>query len=197
MKPLFGGSAIIAAALVSSSLILSEKPSVAETELPTSQQQKQEPTQATKQEVKDTAASQAAPADAPAGVSSGVVIEATDPAGTLTTSSDAARPVFPATNYLATAYSFNGRTASGKRTGKGLIAADPLVLPLGSRVRVEAGTYSGEYVVADTGSALRGKKIDIWTSSRHEANRFGRRLVKLTVLSYGPKRSLPRRRHKR
>ena len=68
-------------------------------------------------------------------------------------------------------------------------AADPLVLPLGTRVRVDAGQYSGEYVVADTGGAVRGKRIDIWTPNSREAMRFGRRTVKLTVLSYGPKHS--------
>ena len=54
--------------------------------------------------------------------------------------------------------------------------------------------YSGEYLVADTGGAVRGKRIDIWTPSSREAMRFGRRTVKLTVLSFGPKRSTARRR---
>ena len=93
--------------------------------------------------------------------------------------------VVPPTNYVATAYSLRGRTASGRLVAKGLIAADPRHLPLGSRVRLEAGTYSGEYLVADTGSLVRGKRIDIWTPSSREAMRFGRRTVKLTVLSYG------------
>ena len=93
--------------------------------------------------------------------------------------------VVPPTTYVATAYSLRGRTASGRPVAKGLIAADPRHLPLGSRVRLEAGTYSGEYLVADTGSMVRGKHIDIWTSSSREAMRFGRRPVKLTVLSYG------------
>ena len=93
--------------------------------------------------------------------------------------------VVPTTNYVATAYSLRGRTASGQPVAKGLIAADPRHLPLGSRVRLEAGTYSGEYLVADTGSMVRGKHIDIWTPSSREAMRFGRRPVKLTVLSYG------------
>ena len=93
--------------------------------------------------------------------------------------------VVPPTNYVATAYSLRGRTASGQPVAKGLIAADPRHLPLGSRVRLEAGPYSGEYLVADTGSLVRGKRIDIWTSSSREAMRFGRRTVKLTVLSYG------------
>lgn len=96
--------------------------------------------------------------------------------------------VVPAMPYVATAYSLRGRTASGKPVSKGLIAADPHVLPLGSRVRLEAGNYSGEYLVADTGSAVRGRRIDIWTPTAHEAMRFGRRMIRLTVLSFGGKR---------
>jgi 3D (Asp-Asp-Asp) domain-containing protein len=91
--------------------------------------------------------------------------------------------VVPPTSYVATAYSLRGRTASGRPVAKGLIAADPRHLPLGSRVRLDAGAYSGEYVVADTGSMVRGKRIDIWTPTSREAMRFGRRVVKLTVLS--------------
>ena len=87
--------------------------------------------------------------------------------------------------YVATAYSLRGRTASGRMVSKGLIAADPRHLPLGSRVRLEAGAYSGEYLVADTGSMVRGKRIDIWTPTSREAMHFGRRVVKLTVLSLG------------
>ena len=93
--------------------------------------------------------------------------------------------VVPPTTYVATAYSLRGRTASGRPVAKGLIAADPRHLPLGSRVRLDAGSYSGEYLVADTGTLVRGKRIDIWTPSSREAMRFGRRTVKLTVLSYG------------
>jgi 3D (Asp-Asp-Asp) domain-containing protein len=87
--------------------------------------------------------------------------------------------------YTATAYSLRGRTASGKPVSRGLIAADPSVLPLGTRVRVEAGSFSGEYVVADTGGAVKGRRIDIWTPTSREALQFGRRAVKLTVLSFG------------
>lgn len=94
----------------------------------------------------------------------------------------------PSTAYTATAYSLRGRTASGLPVSKGLIAADPRVLPLGSRVKVEAGPYSGEYLVADTGTLVRGRKIDIWTPTAREAMRFGRRTVKLTVLSLGGKK---------
>ncbi|MFN2492677.1 MAG: 3D domain-containing protein, partial [Pyrinomonadaceae bacterium] len=92
------------------------------------------------------------------------------------------------TQYVATAYSLRGKTASGLMVSKGLIAADPQHLPLGSRVRLEAGGYSGDYLVADTGGAIKGRRIDIWIPSTREAFKFGRRTVKLTVLSYGGKR---------
>jgi 3D (Asp-Asp-Asp) domain-containing protein len=94
----------------------------------------------------------------------------------------------PSQSFEATAYSLHGRTASGAVTSSGMIAADPRVLPIGSRVRIEAGTYSGEYLVADTGGAVRGKRIDIWTPSSREAMRFGRRTVKLTILQLPGKR---------
>jgi len=96
--------------------------------------------------------------------------------------------VVPPMPYVATAYSLRGRTASGRMVAKGLIAADPKYLPLGSRVRLEAGAYSGEYLVADTGALVRGRRIDIWTPTSREAMRFGRRTVKLTVLSLGQKK---------
>ena len=98
-------------------------------------------------------------------------------------------PVGPAASYVATAYSLRGRTASGRMVSRGLIAADPRLLPLGSRVKLEVPGYHGEYLVADTGGLIKGKRIDIWIPSSREAMRFGRRTVKLTVLSYGAKRT--------
>jgi 3D (Asp-Asp-Asp) domain-containing protein len=89
----------------------------------------------------------------------------------------------PAVNFTATAYSLRGRTANGGSVRRGIIAADRRLLPIGTRVRLEAGPYSGEYVVADTGGAVRGRKIDIWVPQTSEAMRFGRRPVRLTVLT--------------
>jgi len=94
--------------------------------------------------------------------------------------------------FTATAYSLRGRTASGRAVSRGLIAADPSILPLGSRVRLEAGSWSGEYLVADTGGAVRGHRIDIWTPTAREAMQFGRRMVKLTVLEFGGRRAKSR-----
>jgi len=90
----------------------------------------------------------------------------------------------PTQTFEATAYSLPGRTASGQMVRRGIIAADRRVLPLGTRVRLSAGGRSGEYTVADTGGAVRGKKIDIWVPSTGEAMTFGRRNVQLTVLQY-------------
>jgi 3D (Asp-Asp-Asp) domain-containing protein len=95
----------------------------------------------------------------------------------------------PTETYSATAYSLRGRTASGQHVTRGLIAADPRHLPLGTRVRLDAGPWSGEYLVADTGGAIKGRKIDIWTPSTREALQFGRRSVKLTVLSVPTRRA--------
>ncbi len=79
--------------------------------------------------------------------------------------------------FSATAYCLKGRTASGAGVRRGIVAADPRVLPLGTRISLNAGTYTGSYVVADTGGAIKGRKLDIWVSSCSEARRFGRRTV--------------------
>lgn len=91
----------------------------------------------------------------------------------------------PPQSFVATAYSLRGRTASGRLVAKGIIAADRRILPLGTRVRLDSGSYTGEYLVADTGGAIRGRRIDVWVPTGSEAMRFGRRPVKLTVLAYG------------
>jgi 3D (Asp-Asp-Asp) domain-containing protein len=73
--------------------------------------------------------------------------------------------------------------ANGAFVHRGAIAADPRVLPIGTRVYVSAGSLSGEYVVKDTGGAIKGRRIDIWVPSTAQAMNFGRRTVQLTVLS--------------
>jgi len=81
--------------------------------------------------------------------------------------------------FSASAYCFTGRTATGQGVRRGIIAADPRVLKLGSKVYISAGTWSGVYTVADTGGAIKGKKIDIWVPGCSEARRFGRRSVQI------------------
>ncbi len=87
-------------------------------------------------------------------------------------------------NFNASAYSLRGRTRSGTHVRRGVIAADPRVLPLGTVVQLQAGHHSGVYTVHDTGGAIKGRRIDIWMPSTREARRFGRRRVKLVVLQY-------------
>ena len=170
MNPIIRRSAVIASVLLIGLIGFSAKPSIAET--PFFQLQSQ------KQESKDTSADAAGKA---------VDTSANNVSKNGTT--ETPKAFFPPSPYVATAYSLRGRTASGRMVSRGLIAADPALLPLGSRVRLEHPGYSGEYLVADTGGAIRGRRIDIWTPSSREAMRFGRRTVKLTVLSYGPRRS--------
>ncbi len=86
----------------------------------------------------------------------------------------------------ATAYSVEGVTASGKWSKPGTAAADPAVLPLGSRIRIRgAGRYSGVYSVEDTGSKVDGRHIDLYMRSHAEAKRFGKQRVRVEVLEYG------------
>jgi 3D (Asp-Asp-Asp) domain-containing protein len=171
MKPVIRGGAIIASTIFLSSLIFSAQPSVAETSAGVSQQGAQ-----VSQDPKNLVAENASNASAAVAEVKPATVEKEE------------EFVAPPVAYVATAYSLHGRTASGANVNKGIIAADPRFLPLGSRVRLNAGGYSGEYLVADTGGAIRGRRIDIWTPTSREALRFGRRTVKLTVLSYGGRR---------
>jgi 3D (Asp-Asp-Asp) domain-containing protein len=106
-------------------------------------------------------------------------------------------PSSRAVPFTATAYAATGHpTASGTMPHSGVVAADPTVLPLGSRIRVHAaGQYSGEYVVRDTGGAIRGRRIDIYMPKHAQAKRFGRRAVKVEVVDYGPRRRVAHARH--
>jgi 3D (Asp-Asp-Asp) domain-containing protein len=81
------------------------------------------------------------------------------------------------TPHVATAYSLKGKTASGVYVKKGIIAADPKIHKLGTHVWINAGKYSGKYLVADTGRKIKGFRVDIWLPSTKEALLFGRRKV--------------------
>jgi 3D (Asp-Asp-Asp) domain-containing protein len=93
--------------------------------------------------------------------------------------------------FEATAYSLRGRTRSGIHVRRGVIAADPEVLPLGSIVQLTAGRYSGVYTVHDTGGRIKGDVIDLWMPSRREARQFGRQNVRVQVLKMGKTRVKP------
>jgi len=96
-----------------------------------------------------------------------------------TVSSKAANAGASRGSFSATAYCFTGRTAMGHPVRRGLIAADPRVLKLGSRVVINAGAWSGTYLVSDTGGGIKGNRIDIWVPGCAEARKFGRRTVQI------------------
>lgn len=84
-----------------------------------------------------------------------------------------------------TAYSAGGSTATGRPAQWGVIAVDPKVIPLGTRVYVESvdGKFIyGNAIAADTGGAIKGNIIDICVNTRKEAYAFGRRPVRVYIL---------------
>lgn len=73
----------------------------------------------------------------------------------------------------------SGYTAIGLKAGRGIIAVDPRVIPLGTRVHVEG---YGEAIAADVGGAIKGHKIDVCFPTVKECLQWGRRKVRVTIL---------------
>jgi peptidoglycan DL-endopeptidase CwlO len=78
----------------------------------------------------------------------------------------------------AVAYHLTGRTASGLPVGVGVVAVDPAVIPLGTRIFVPG---YGPAVAADVGTAIKENIIDLWMPTRAEARAWGRRTVTITI----------------
>jgi peptidoglycan DL-endopeptidase CwlO len=78
----------------------------------------------------------------------------------------------------STGYCLRGTTATGIPVAWGVIAVDPAVIPLGTRMFVPG---YGEGVAADTGSAVRGAMIDLWFPSCPQALDWGWRTVTITL----------------
>jgi 3D (Asp-Asp-Asp) domain-containing protein len=89
--------------------------------------------------------------------------------------------------FSATAYCKGETTASGAGIHRGIAAADPELLPVGSVVdiQVSAGRYNGIYTVLDTGPAVQGRQVDLYMWSCNEALELGRQPIHLTVLRLG------------
>jgi len=79
-----------------------------------------------------------------------------------------------ATAYTAGCGGCSGMTASGRPAGHGIVAVDPRVIPLGTRMYIPG---YGHAVAGDTGGAIRGHRIDLGFESSSQANQFGRRPV--------------------
>lgn len=72
-----------------------------------------------------------------------------------------------------------GRTRTGRIAEYGVVAVDPRVIPLNTIVYVEGYGFA---LACDTGSAIKGHRIDLCYDDRSSALRFGRRQVKVHVL---------------
>ena len=99
-----------------------------------------------------------------------------------------ARPHHRPTRYRvqATAFCLHGTTAAGTVSHTGTVAADPDLFPIGTQLRVHgAGPYSGVYVVTDTGSRIRGHRIDLRLHTPREAKKFGRKMLWVRVIKWG------------
>lgn len=77
----------------------------------------------------------------------------------------------------ATCYDLPGRTATGMPVGLGVVAVDPSVIPLGTRLSVPG---YGNGVAADVGSGIKGATIDLWMP-RAQCMAWGRRTVTITI----------------
>ena len=68
-----------------------------------------------------------------------------------------------------------------------MVAADPEVLPLGSRVRVQGlgRPHDRAYDVEDTGRAVQGRELDIFMHDCRAARVFGRKTARVQVLKVG------------
>ncbi|PFA67020.1 peptidoglycan-binding protein [Bacillus sp. AFS015802] len=88
-----------------------------------------------------------------------------------------------ATAYTASCDGCSGTTATGVNLKENpdakVIAVDPNVIPLGSKVYVEGYGYA---TAADTGGAIKGNRIDVFIPSKDQAVDFGRKTVNVKIL---------------
>lgn len=85
-----------------------------------------------------------------------------------------------ATGYAPMEGSSRGTCKTGMRAGYGVVAVDPRVIPLGSRLYIRGYGYA---IAGDTGGAIKRDRIDLGNTTRREARNIGRQRVHVTVLS--------------
>ena len=78
----------------------------------------------------------------------------------------------------AVAYYLPGSTALGVPVRKGVVAVDPKLIPLGTKLHVPG---YGPGLAADVGYAIKGRIIDLWFPSTAKAQQWGRRTVTITI----------------
>jgi peptidoglycan DL-endopeptidase CwlO len=107
----------------------------------------------------------------------------TDPGSTAASTAPAPTPAAPAgggrtLTVSSTGYALPGHTATGIPVGWGVVAVDPSLIRLGTRMTIPG---YGEGVAADTGSAVRGATIDLWFPTLAQARAWGRRTITITI----------------
>jgi 3D (Asp-Asp-Asp) domain-containing protein len=85
----------------------------------------------------------------------------------------------PLGTFIATCYTGGITTATGTRPSTQVVAVDPGVIPLGSRVFIPG---IGVRTAADTGGAIRGARVDIWQPSYSQCVQFGAQRVEVYLL---------------
>ena len=71
------------------------------------------------------------------------------------------------------------RTATGRIPRRGIVAVDPRVIPLHTRLYVEGYGYAQ---AEDTGGAIKGNRIDVFIPSLREARQWGRKRVRIIII---------------
>ena len=66
-----------------------------------------------------------------------------------------------------------------KEIQKGMIAVDPKIIPLGAKVEIKD---LGTFIAEDTGSKIKGNRIDIYFETKEEARKFGRQVIWVRIL---------------
>ena len=78
-----------------------------------------------------------------------------------------------------------GITASGMQARVGVVAVDPRVIPLGTRLYIEAVDGSWVYgmaIAGDTGGSIKGNRVDLFFNTKSECMSFGRRTARVYIL---------------
>jgi resuscitation-promoting factor RpfB len=92
--------------------------------------------------------------------------------------------VVNSTAYTAHCSGCSGVTATGfnlkSNPGAKVIAVDPSVIPLGSKVYVEGYGYA---IASDTGGAIKGNRIDVFFSSQSQAESWGRKTIRIRIIN--------------
>ncbi len=83
--------------------------------------------------------------------------------------------------FETTAYTYTGHnTATGLRPRVGLVAVDPQLIPLGTKMYIEGYGFA---MAADTGGAIKGKIVDVFFETVRECLVWGRRKAKIYILA--------------